>query len=92
MIPSIAASPEFRRRGFGEALMKFSLDHLAECERTCLSINSNNTTAISLYHRLSFKETGRIIKGYYRSGDDAVEMVRTRVALGNQVTVKNGAE
>ena len=92
MIPSIAVSPEFRRRGIGEALMESAVDHLANYERICLLVNPDNTAAISLYHKFSFIETGRIIRGYYRNGDDAVEMVRTRVELGNETTVEKGTE
>ena len=92
MIPSITVSPEFRRRGIGEALMKSASDRIANNERICLLVDSNDEATIPLYHKFSFKETGRIIKGYLRNGDDAVEMPRRRVALGNQVTAKKGAE
>jgi len=78
IIQSIAVSTAFRRKGVGEALMKSAIDYLSLFERIWLLVDSNNSAAISLYHKLSFKETGRIIKGYYRNGDDAVEMVRIR--------------
>jgi ribosomal-protein-alanine N-acetyltransferase len=77
MIQSIAVSDQFRRRGIGEVLMSSALNHLAECERVFLLVDSNNVVAISLYHKLSFKETGNIKRNYYPNGDDAVEMVRT---------------
>jgi ribosomal-protein-alanine N-acetyltransferase len=84
MIQSIAVSPEFRKKGVGEVLMKSAVDHLAKYEQICLLVDTNNMAAISLYYKFSFEETGRIIKGYYRNGDDAVEMVRTKAAPGNQ--------
>lgn len=88
IIQSIAVSPEFRGRGVGDALMKSAVDYLAQYERIRLLVDLNNTVAISLYRKFSFRETGRIIKGYYRNGNDAVEMVRTRVAPENQMTVE----
>jgi len=83
-IQSIAVSTDFRRKGVGEALMKSAIHYLSVFERIWLLVGSNNSAAISLYHKLCFKETGRIIKGYYRNGDDAVEMVRLRnLSRGN---------
>jgi ribosomal protein S18 acetylase RimI-like enzyme len=35
-----------------------------------------NLAAISLYRKHSFKETGRIFRGYYPNGNDGVEMMR----------------
>jgi ribosomal protein S18 acetylase RimI-like enzyme len=81
---SIAVSPEFRRQGIGEALLKAAVNHLAMYERTYLLVDSNNVAAISLYHKISFTETGKIIKEYYRDGDDAVEMARNRDRAGNE--------
>lgn len=77
IVQSIAVSPEFRRRGVGAALMFSALNHLAKCERVFLLVDANNLGAISLYRKLSFRETGRIIKRYYSNGHDAIEMMRT---------------
>jgi ribosomal-protein-alanine N-acetyltransferase len=77
LIMSIAVSPQFRRRGIGDSLMKSALNHLSWCEGIWLLVDQKNVAAISLYHKHSFCETGRLIKGYYPNGDDAVEMIRT---------------
>jgi ribosomal-protein-alanine N-acetyltransferase len=76
-IQSIAVSPESRERGIGEVLMRSAIDHLAgKCKRVNLLVGANNEKAIRLYRKLSFNETGNIIKEYYPNGDDAVEMAR----------------
>ena len=77
LIMSIAVSPQSRRRGVGDSLMRSALNHLTRCDRIWLLVDQKNTAAISLYHKNSFFETGRVIKGYYPNGDDAVEMMRT---------------
>jgi [ribosomal protein S18]-alanine N-acetyltransferase len=76
MIQSIAVSPGFRRRSIGAALMKSALEHLSEYKRIYLLVERNNIAAISLYHRFSFKETGKVKRGYYKNGNDAIEMVQ----------------
>jgi ribosomal-protein-alanine N-acetyltransferase len=76
-ILSIAVLPQFRKNGIGDALVRSALDHMAGCGRIWLLVDRKNVAAISLYHKHSFRETGRIIKGYYPNGDDAVEMLNT---------------
>ena len=76
MIQSIAVSPEYRKRGIGRALMKSALEHLSMYERVYLLVDRDNVAAISLYHMFAFKETGKVMRGYYKNGNDAIEMVR----------------
>ena len=76
LIQSIAVSPEFRRKGIADSLMRSAIGYLAKFEEIYLLVDSNNTAAISLYHKFSFRETGRIRRGYYRNGADAIEMAR----------------
>jgi [ribosomal protein S18]-alanine N-acetyltransferase len=76
-IQSIAVGPEARGRGIGEALMRSAIDHLAgRAARVHLLVAAGNDAAIRLYRRLSFEETGKVVKGYYPDGDDALEMAR----------------
>jgi len=76
-IQSIAVSPESRGKGVGELLMRSAIDHLSgRCERIHLLVDAKNETAIHLYRRLSFEETGKVVKKYYPNGGDAVEMAR----------------
>jgi len=77
-IQSIAVSPESRGKGVGELLMRSAIDGLAgRCERIHLLVDAKNETAIRLYRKLSFEETGKVVKRYYPNGDDAIEMARS---------------
>jgi ribosomal-protein-alanine N-acetyltransferase len=77
LIRSIAVSADSRGKGVGELLMKSAIDYLTgKCVRVHLLVGINNEAAIRLYRKLSFKETGKIVKKYYPNGDDAIEMVR----------------
>lgn len=82
VIQSIAVSPECRRKGIGESLMKSAIAQLTDLGEIYLLVDSSNVAAIALYHKLLFRETGRIIERYYRNGGDAVEMVRTSALEG----------
>jgi ribosomal-protein-alanine N-acetyltransferase len=76
-IQSIAVSPDFRGNGVGELLMRSAIDRLAgKCDRVHLLVDSKNETAIRLYRKLSFEETGKVVRRYYPNGGDAVEMAR----------------
>jgi [ribosomal protein S18]-alanine N-acetyltransferase len=76
-VQSIAVSPDFRGKGIGVMLMRSAVDHLVgKCERIHLLVDADNETAIRLYHKLSFEETGRVVKRYYPNGGDAVEMAK----------------
>jgi len=76
-IQSIAVSPESRGKGVGEALLRAAMAHLSvRSERVRLLVDVNNEKAIRLYRKLSFGETGRVVKRYYPNGDDAIEMAR----------------
>lgn len=77
LIQSMAVAPEFRRRGFGEALLMSAMNHLAvKYQRAYLLVDEKNESAIHLYHKVSFKETGNVVKRYYPNGDNAIEMMR----------------
>jgi len=76
-IQSIAVLPENRGKGIGEELLRSAIDHLAgRSERVTLLVDAGNGSAIRLYRRLSFTETGKVIKRYYPNGGDALEMAR----------------
>ena len=77
LIQSMVVAPEFRRRGFGVALLMSAMNHLAvQYQRAYLFVDEKNESAIHLYHKVSFKETGNVVKRYYPNGDDAIEMMR----------------
>jgi ribosomal-protein-alanine N-acetyltransferase len=86
-IQSIAVSPDSRGKGVGEMLMRSAIDRLAgKCGRMHLLVDANNEAAIRLYRKLSFEETGRVVKKYYPNGGDAVEMARDLRTDGNRPT------
>jgi ribosomal-protein-alanine acetyltransferase len=76
-IQSIAVSPDFRREGIGETLMRSAINHLAgKSDRIRLLVDVDNQSAIRLYHKLSFEETGKVVRKYYPNGNDAIEMAK----------------
>ncbi len=76
-IISIAVDPSWRNRGIGSLLMKEAIKKLKDvgCSIVFLEVRVSNAPAISLYKKLGFKITERIV-GYYRDGEDAFIMVK----------------
>lgn len=78
-IISIAVLKEYRRMGIGESLMKKAMESLKNhynCSEVYLEVRVSNMPAIKLYEKLNFK-IDRIIRGYYRDGEDAYVMSRS---------------
>src|SRR2546427_1634685 len=76
-IASMAVSTSCRRMGIGEAMARKSIEQLAgRVKQVYLEVRPSNEAAILLYHKLSFKETGKVRKEYYPDGEDAIEMAR----------------
>jgi ribosomal-protein-alanine N-acetyltransferase len=75
-IASIGVHPDYRRRGIARRL-------LAECEermampRVRLTLRRSNQAALRLYEGLGYVEVDRWER-YYRDGEDAIVMERTR--------------
>lgn len=72
-INNIAVCPEERRRGYGEILMRWSLDfgRTEGCRSATLEVRISNEHAIRLYDKLGFQQLG-IAPGYYEdTGEDA---------------------
>jgi ribosomal protein S18 acetylase RimI-like enzyme len=58
-------------------LMRSAIAHLSgRFKRAHLLVAANNESAIRLYRRLSFTETGKRTKRYYPDGEDAIEMAK----------------
>ncbi len=66
-ISNIAVSPESRRRGIAQSMMRRVLETAEEenCTRITLDVRISNQAAISLYQKFGFREAGRR-KDYYR--------------------------
>jgi ribosomal-protein-alanine N-acetyltransferase len=76
-IQSIAVSPDSSGKGVGEMLMRSAIGRLAgKCDRMHLLVDAKNEAAIRLYRKLSFEETGKVVRRYYPNGGNAVEMAR----------------
>lgn len=65
-ITQVAVSPDSRRRGIGEALLRALLTYAKEngIEAVTLEVRDSNVPAIGLYTKLGFKQIG-LRKGYY---------------------------
>ena len=75
---SIAVLQEYRRRGIGSALMSEALKIFEEkydVDSVYLEVRVSNQPAINMYERFGFVKA-RIIRGYYRDGEDAYVMVK----------------
>ncbi|MCE4624664.1 MAG: ribosomal protein S18-alanine N-acetyltransferase [Desulfurococcales archaeon] len=74
---SIAVLEEYRGRGIGTALLQHTIQAAREegdIVSIYLEVRVSNTPAIRLYKKFGFKPA-RIIRGYYRDGEDAYVMV-----------------
>ncbi len=75
---SIAVLQEHRRRGIGSALMREALKIFEEkydVDSVYLEVRVSNQPAINMYEKFGFVKA-RIIRGYYRDGEDAYVMVK----------------
>lgn len=78
-ITNIAVLPEFRKKGFGDALVS-KLKEYCESHNLLfmtLEVRVSNTPAIRLYEKHGFKRTG-LRKKYYGGTEDAVLMTFER--------------
>lgn len=74
---SIAVLPEHRRRGIGSELLRRVIEEArrdAGVVSVYLEVRVSNEPAIRLYEKFGFRKA-RIIRGYYRDGEDAYVMV-----------------
>jgi len=75
-ITNIAVHRDYRRRGYGKALVKTLLDKAKELEiiAVTLEVRVSNTAAISLYESFGFVSSG-VRRGYYSdNNEDALIM------------------
>ena len=84
-IVSVAVMHDYRHRGVGTDLIKLGMDGMVSYGATefFLEVRRSNTAAVTVYEKLSF-EVGRVLKGYYRDGEDAYLMVRQRDGLDEE--------
>ena len=73
---NVAVSPDYRRQGIGEALVKTLCDDLKAQGNTCitLEVRVSNAPAVALYEKLGFREVGRRPNYYHNPKEDALIM------------------
>ena len=71
---NVAVSPDYRRQGIGEGLVKALCDRLKEQGNTCLTleVRVSNAPAIALYEKLGFVEVGCRPNYYHNPKEDAL--------------------
>ncbi len=67
---NLVVHPDYRKRGIGKGLMK---EIMESSERLVCRTRETNKEAFTFLKKLGFKEKQRI-KGYYKNGDNAIEM------------------
>jgi ribosomal-protein-alanine N-acetyltransferase len=78
-IANIAVSPEHRKEGIGERLMRRILQEAKDrnCKNIILTVRESNIAAINLYIKFGFLEIGRRKRYYRLPTEDALTMVKT---------------
>jgi ribosomal-protein-alanine N-acetyltransferase len=72
----LASHPEYRRQGFGRALLQALVVHARQQQKRLLllEVRRSNQAAIALYESCGFQTTG-VRRAYYSdTGEDALEM------------------
>jgi len=74
-IVSVAVLQEIRHKGIGTALIKAGMKGVRSygASEIFLEVRKTNEEAISVYEKLDF-DIKRVLKGYYRDGEDAYLM------------------
>ncbi|MHA2142390.1 MAG: ribosomal protein S18-alanine N-acetyltransferase [Candidatus Thorarchaeota archaeon] len=75
-IVSVAVLHDYRHRGIGTDLILHGIKGMISygAVEFFLEVRKNNVAAVTVYEKLGF-EVGRVLKGYYRDGEDAFLMV-----------------
>ena len=75
---SIAVLPEHRKKGIGSSLLGEAIRLMKakyDVDAVYLEVRVSNYDAINLYEKFGFRKA-RIIRSYYRDGEDAYVMVK----------------
>ncbi|KAM6567307.1 hypothetical protein CsatA_026435 [Cannabis sativa] len=74
-ISKLAVKENFRRRGYGEALLKAAIEksRTRHVQRISLHVDPLRNPAVNLYKKLGFK-VDNLIEGYYSSDRNAYRM------------------
>ena len=71
---NLAVSPDYRRKGIGQALVNALVDHLQQNKviALLLEVRVSNAPAIALYESMGFEQVGRRPKYYHNPREDAL--------------------
>ena len=71
---NLAVSPDYRRRGIGQALVNALVEHLQQNKviALLLEVRVSNEPAIAIYESLGFEQVGRRPKYYHNPREDAL--------------------
>jgi len=84
-IVSVAVLHDYRYGGIGTKLIMHGMEGMVSygAVEFFLEVRKSNSAAVTVYEKLGF-EVGRVLKGYYRDGEDAYLMVRQRVDVSEE--------
>jgi len=76
-IVSVAVLPSIRRKGIGEALINAGMQGMSDygVSEFFLEVRKSNEAAVAIYEKLGYT-VRRVLRGYYRDGEDAYLMVK----------------
>ena len=76
-VTNIAVLPDYRRNGIGEKILRYAIDNSKnELEFISLEVRVSNSSAISLYEKLDFKQVGLRKRFYSNPTEDAIIMTK----------------
>ncbi|MFX0107825.1 MAG: ribosomal protein S18-alanine N-acetyltransferase [Candidatus Hodarchaeota archaeon] len=81
-IVSVAVTPDYRNKGIGTELIVKAIEAMVDYGATefFLEVRKSNRDAVSIYEKLNF-DVRRVLKGYYRDGEDAYLMAKSHDEL-----------
>ena len=86
-IVSVAVLQSLRSKGFGKALISAGMVGMMEYGATefFLEVRKTNEEAVGVYERLGYS-VRRVLRGYYRDGEDAYLMVKKEEVIQEEET------
>jgi ribosomal-protein-alanine N-acetyltransferase len=83
-INNVAVRPSYRKRGYGEMLMRTALQFglLQSCKKATLEVRVSNKGAIRLYEKLGFRIIGEAPNYYDDNSEDAFILFKELAASG----------
>jgi len=75
-IATIATHPDFRKQGIGKKLLSFTLQSAKDegAVSSFLEVRESNDTALMMYRKFGYVESGRREEYYKDNGEDAILM------------------